>query len=184
MKTLQRSILYFLFYTVILGIFYPTIITGIGQVFFNSQANGSVLVNAGKSVGSSLVGQEFKDKKYFWGRPSATSTTPYNPLSSSGTNMSLTNPTLQKNLQERVDYLGQYGSQIPVDLITASGSGLDPEISLASAKFQAQRVALTRGIKIEVVLDLINRLAMKKQLGVIGEPRVNVLLINMELDKL
>jgi K+-transporting ATPase ATPase C chain len=98
--------------------------------------------------------------------------------------MSLTNPTLQKNLQERVDYLGQYGSQIPVDLITASGSGLDPEISLASAKFQAQRVALTRGIKIEVVLDLINRLAMKKQLGVIGEPRVNVLLINMELDKL
>jgi len=184
MKILQQSLFYFFIYTISLGLIYPIIVTGIGQLIFDNKSNGSLITFNDKTTGSRFIGQDFKNEKYFWGRPSATSSAPYNPLSSGGSNMSLTNPALQKVLKERAESLNTSGLKIPIDLITASGSGLDPEISIASAKFQVPRISKARGMNEEKVLDLVNNLSDRKLLGVIGEPRVNVLMLNMELDKL
>jgi K+-transporting ATPase ATPase C chain len=173
-------------FSVITGLAYPALITGIAQIFFRHQANGSLIAKDGKVVGSSLIGQPFDDPKYFWGRPSATSPFPYNASASSGSNQGPTNPDFIKVVQGRVDALRAADpgntSAVPVDLVTASASGLDPHISPAAALYQAGRVAKTRGLEETKVRELIARHIEGRQLGVLGEPRVNVLALNLALD--
>jgi len=168
--------------TVITGIAYPLIVTGIAQLAFNDQANGSLIVENQKVVGSRLIGQPFSDPKYFWSRPSATSPMPYNGAASSGSNQGPTNPALAEAVRERVSKFDR--KPVPVDLATASGSGLDPHISPAGAEFQVERVAMARGIPEARVRELVQRHTAGRQLGILGEPRVNVLLLNLDLDRL
>ena len=188
MKTLVRpAITLFLMLSVITGLVYPLLVTGVAQVVFPRQAAGSLLSVNGPVVGSSLIGQSFTDPKHFWGRPSATSPFPYNASSSSGSNLSPTNPALVKSVQERVAALRAADpgnpAPVPVDLVTASGSGLDPHISPAAALYQVNRVAKARKLEPAVVRDLVERHTEGRQLGVLGEPRVNVLALNLALDR-
>jgi K+-transporting ATPase ATPase C chain len=173
-------------FTVITGLGYPALVTGIAQVFFRHQANGSLIVKDGKVVGSSLIGQPFHDPKYFWGRASATSPFPYNAASSSGSNQGPTNPDFIKAVQGRVDALRAADpgntSPVPVDLVTASASGLDPHISPAAAFYQVRRVARARGLDETKVRQLVEHHIEGRQLGFLGEPRVNVLALNLALD--
>jgi len=186
MKMIRPVMVSLFVFTVLTGVLYPLAITGIAQLIFPEQVNGSLLVKGGKPVGSSLIGQPFDDAKYFWGRLSATSPHPYNPASSSGSNLPETNPDLLKNAQGRISVLKamdpQAGTQVPVDLVTASGSGLDPHISPAAAEYQAKRVARARGLDETKVRALVERHTEGQQLGILGEPRVNVLRLNMALD--
>jgi K+-transporting ATPase ATPase C chain len=172
--------------SVVTGLAYPAIVTAIAQVVFPHQANGSLIIKDGKAIGSSLIGQLFDDPKYFWGRPSATSPLPYNAAASSGSNLGPTNPALIKAVQERVDALRAADpgntAPVPVDLVTASGSGLDPHISPAAAFYQVRRVARARGLSEEVVRGLVEGHIEGRQLGFLGEPRVNVLALNHALD--
>ncbi len=164
------------------------VVTGIAQLIFPDQADGSLLVKDGKPAGSSLIGQPFDDPKYFWGRLSATSPNPYNSVSSSGSNLAETNPDLVKNVQGRIDALKaadpQATKQVPVDLATASASGLDPHISPAAADYQVKRVAKARGLDESKVQVLVAKYTEGRQLGIFGEPRVNVLKLNLALDDL
>src|SRR5438093_6697989 len=168
------------------GIAYPAVVTVIAQVVFPHQANGSLIVKDGKVVGSALIGQPFEDPKYFWGRPSATTPFGYNAASSSGSNQSATNPDLVKAVQARVDALRAADpgntAPVPVDLVTASGSGLDPHISPAAALYQTVRVAKARKMDRDAVRELVERHTQGRWLGVFGEPRVNVLELNLALD--
>jgi K+-transporting ATPase ATPase C chain len=177
-----------LLFTILTGIIYPLAVTGIAQVVFPHQANGSLIVKHGKQVGSSLFGQQFDEPKYFWGRLSATTPYPYNGGSSSGSNLGPNNPDLVKIVQARIDALRAddpgNSAKIPVDLVTASGSGLDPHISLAAAEYQVHRVAKTRGIDEARVRDVVAKNTTGRWLGVIGEPVVNVLEMNLALDYL
>jgi potassium-transporting ATPase KdpC subunit len=167
--------------TVITGLAYPLIVTGIAQVAFKDQANGSLIYQNEKIVGSSLIGQPFSDPKYFWGRPSATSPMPYNGASSSGSNQGPTNPALKEAVEGRIkDHGGK--TPVPADLVTASGSGLDPHISPAAAEYQIARVAKARGIQESVLKELVQKHTEARQLGILGEPRVNVLQLNLALD--
>lgn len=167
--------------TVITGLAYPLIVTGIAQVAFKDQANGSLIYQNEKIVGSSLIGQPFSDPKYFWGRPSATSPMPYNGASSSGSNQGPTNPALKEAVEGRIkDHGGK--TPVPADLVTASGSGLDPHISPAAAEYQIARVAKARGIQESVLKELVQKHTEARQLGILGEPRVNVLRLNLALD--
>jgi K+-transporting ATPase ATPase C chain len=167
--------------TVITGLAYPLIVTGIAQVVFKDQANGSLIYQNEKIVGSSLIGQPFSDPKYFWGRPSATSPMPYNSASSSGSNQGPTNPALKEAVEGRIkDHGGK--TPVPADLVTASGSGLDPHISPAAAEYQIARVAKARGIQESVLKELVQKHTEARQLGILGEPRVNVLRLNLALD--
>jgi K+-transporting ATPase ATPase C chain len=167
--------------TVITGLAYPLIVTGIAQVVFKDQANGSLIYQNEKIVGSSLIGQPFSDPKYFWGRPSATSPMPYNGASSSGSNQGPTNPALKEAVEGRIkDHGGK--TPVPADLVTASGSGLDPHISPAAAEYQIARVAKARGIQESVLKELVQKHTEARQLGILGEPRVNVLRLNLALD--
>jgi K+-transporting ATPase ATPase C chain len=194
---LRPALTLFFLLSVITGILYPLAITGIAQGVFPSQANGSIIITNGKPTGSSLIGQEFTDAKYFWGRLSATSPVPYTSFNadkstgSSGSNLAPTNPDLVKNTQSRIDALKAADTaagyqrppvQVPVDLVTSSGSGLDPHISLAAAEYQAPRVAKARRLDEAAVRDLVRRHTQSRQLGGLGEPVVNVLELNLALD--
>ncbi len=180
--------------TIVTGVIYPLAITGIAQLVFPHQANGSIIMVNGKPVGSELIGQQFSDPKYFWGRLSATGDYPYNAFNaqtltgSSGSNYGPMNPALVRAAQARIDALRAADpgntAPIPVDLVTASGSGLDPNISVAAALYQAPRVARLRGLPLEQVQALVARYTQGRQLGFLGEPRVNVLELNLALDQL
>ena len=185
-KTSLQSIRALIVFTVITGVAYPLIVTGISQVVFKDQANGSLIEKDGKVLGSSLIGQPFSDPKYFWSRPSATSPQPYNGASSSGSNQGPTNPALKEAVEGRVKALrdagGDASKAVPVDLVTASGSGLDPHISPAAAEYQIARVAKARTLPEKRVRELVAKYTEDRQLGILGEPGVNVLKLNLALD--
>ena len=182
---LRSAFFMLLIFTVITGVIYPLVVTGIAQVVFPQQANGSLIVKDGKAVGSELIGQQFDDPSYFWGRPSAAN---YNAAASSGSNYGPLNPALMDMVQTRIDALKAADPDntlpIPVDLVTASGSGLDPHISVASALYQVRRVATARGLNEAEVVALVNQYTEGRQFGFLGEPRVNVLLLNIALDEI
>lgn len=170
--------------TLLTGVIYPLAVTGVAQGLFPRQANGSLIEKDGQVVGSELIGQSFDDPKYFWGRPSATS---YNPLPSSGSNLGPTNPTLTDAVQVRIAALRTADPDntlpIPVDLVTASASGLDPHISVAAALYQVARVAQARGLPEDQVRHLVDQFTEGRTFGFLGEPRVNVLELNLALDE-
>jgi potassium-transporting ATPase KdpC subunit len=189
MKTLLRPVLVlFILMTVITGLIYPAVVTAVSQVVFSKQANGSLIERNGKPVGSSLMGQQFDAPYYFWGRLSATTPMPYNPQNSGGSNLGPTNPALADEIKGRLDALKAAGNDmsqpVPVDLVTSSGSGLDPEISPAAAAYQATRVAKARGLSLDQVTGLIASNTSGRQFGLFGEARVNVLKLNLALDDL
>jgi K+-transporting ATPase ATPase C chain len=169
--------------TLITGVAYPLIVTGIAQVAFKGQANGSLIEKDGKVLGSRLIGQPFSDPKYFWSRPSATSPMPYNGASSSGSNQGPTNPALKEAVEGRIKALGGK-TPVPADLVSASGSGLDPHISPAAAEYQIERVAKARNLGEDKLRALVAQHTEGRQLGILGEPRVNVLALNLALDTL
>ena len=173
--------------SILTGIAYPCLVTGIAQLAFPRAANGSLIVENGKVLGSSLVGQPFDDPKYFWSRPSATAPQPYNAAASSGSNQGPRNPALADAVANRIKALRDADPDaqrpVPVDLVTASGSGLDPDISVAAAEYQAHRVAKARGIADDKVHALIAENTTGRTFGVLGEPRVNVLTLNLALDR-
>ncbi len=197
MKDLLTAVKLFLALTVLTGVIYPLLVTGIAQVAFRSQAEGSLIMHDGTIVGSHLIGQAFDDPKYFWSRPSATTPFPYNAAASSGSNLGPTNPALvggkdgagklvTGTLADRVTSLRAAGSgsaaAVPTDLATSSASGLDPHISPAAADFQVARVARVRGLSEERVRELVKRHTQDRQFGILGEPVVNVLELNLDLD--
>lgn len=175
-------------FTLLTGLIYPLTITAVAQIFFPWQANGSLIEQDGILLGSALIGQPFDDLRYFWGRLSATGPVPYHAGASSGSNLGPLNPALQKIVQSRVDALHAADpgntQPIPVDLATASGSGLDPHISIAAALYQVPRVARQRGLSEEQVRRLVDEHVESRSLGIFGEPRVNVLQLNLALDSL
>lgn len=174
--------------TILTGLVYPLVVTGIAQLIFPARANGSLIVHNGQTVGSTLIGQQFDDPKYFWGRLSATGKYPYNAAASSGSNLGPTNPALLDEVKARIAALKAADPSntqpIPVDLVTSSGSGLDPNISIAAALYQVPRVAKIRGLSESAVRVLVNRYTQGRQLGFLGEPRVNVLGLNLALDEI
>jgi potassium-transporting ATPase KdpC subunit len=187
-SALRAALVSLLSLTLISGVIYPLTVTVIAQIAFPNQANGSLAVAKGQVIGSTLIGQPFDDPKYFWGRPSATVPYPYNAAASSGSNLGPTNPTLIALVQARVQALhdadpGNLAS-IPIDLVTTSGSGLDPDISVAAADYQVARVARLRGLDPARVRSLVEQSVQDRQFGVLGEPRVNVLAVNLALDAL
>jgi len=176
-----------LLFTVLTGLVYPGVVTGLCQMFFARQANGSMVVRSGQLLGSSLIGQNFSKPEYFHPRPSATGNSPYDPTASGGSNYGPTNQKLIDRVQASIDQFRKenpdYSGPIPVDAVTASGSGLDPHISPASAQAQAARIAKARGVQLQQVQGLIARHTEARSLGFLGEPRVNVLLLNLDLDR-
>jgi potassium-transporting ATPase KdpC subunit len=184
---LRPAVMVLVLLTLTTGVAYPLLVTGIAQAVFPFQAQGSLVVKEGKVVGSALIGQPFDDPKYFWSRPSATSQFADNAAASSGSNLSPTNPDLIKAVQGRVEALRAADpgntAPVPVDLVTASGSGLDPHISPAAALYQVTRVARTRKLDPAAVRQLVERHIEGRSLGFLGEPRVNVLALNLALDK-
>jgi K+-transporting ATPase ATPase C chain len=183
---LRPAFFMLLILTVITGVIYPLAVTGIAQVVFPHQANGSLIMVNGKAVGSELIGQQFDDPKYFWGRISETGTFAYNAAASSGSNYGPMNPALKDMVQSRIAALkaADPGNTlpIPVDLVTASGSGLDPHISVAAALYQVHRVATARGLSEADVQSLVDKYTQGRQFGFLGEPTVNVLKLNLALD--
>ena len=189
LRNLRPAIVLLLLLTVLTGIAYPLLVTGLAQVLFPHQANGSLVVRDGQIVGSELIGQAFQpidDPRYFWGRPSATSLHPYNAAASAGSNLGPSNPAFAEAVRLRVAALltadPDNPQPIPIDLVTASGSGLDPHISPAAALYQVPRVARERGIPEQQVEALVRSHTTGRQLGFLGEPRVNVLDLNLALD--
>ena len=187
MKNLLRpAISLFVLLSVVTGIVYPLVTTGIAKVIFPEKASGSLIVKDGKPVGSALIGQNFTDPKYFWGRPSATSPQPYNAAASSGSNQGPLNPALSDAVKGRIETLRAAdpgnNNPVPADLVTASASGLDPHISPAAAAYQVARVAKARGLPQEKLTALIEQHTEGRQWGLFGEPRVNVLKLNLALD--
>ena len=188
-RQLKSAAIFLAVFTVITGIVYPLVVTGIAQLAFHHQANGSLIKsNNGTYVGSELIGQPFDTACYFWSRPSATTPFPYNAASSSGSNYGPLNPALFDAVQNRINALKADDPNntlpIPVDLVTYSASGLDPHISVAAALYQVPRVARERGLSESQVTALVNRFTQGRQLGIFGEPRVNVLLLNQALGQM
>jgi potassium-transporting ATPase KdpC subunit len=187
-KLLRISVFVFLGFTIITGLIYPLMITGFAQLFFPYQANGSSITKNSDVVGSALIGQYFDQPQYFWGRLSATGLYPYNASASGGSNLSATNPNLVKKVMNRIQELTGVDSNnslpVPVDLVTSSGSGLDPDISVSGALYQAGRVAKARGLQVEQVMALIQNQTQNRLFGFLGEVRVNVLQLNLALDEL
>ncbi len=173
--------------TILTGVLYPLAITGVAQVLFQHQADGSQIVENGRIVGSHLIGQPFDDPKYFWGRLSATPPFPYNAASSSGSNLAPTNQALIDAVKQRMATLRAADpgntAPVPVDLVTASGSGLDPHISPAGVRYQVPRVARVRQMSEDAVRQLVKRHTEGRQFGILGEPRANVLELNLDLDR-
>ncbi|MFP3503347.1 potassium-transporting ATPase subunit KdpC [Burkholderia sp. SIMBA_062] len=187
MKTLIRPlVVIFVVLTVVTGLAYPAVMTVFGQAVFPSQANGSLIEQDGRAVGSALIGQPFDAPKYFWGRLSATSPMPYNASGSGGSNLGPLNPSLADQVKARIAALRDAGTDlsqpVPVDLVTASASGLDPEITPAAAAYQVERVAKARNLTADAVAQLVAANTAGRQFGVLGEPRVNVLKLNLALD--
>jgi potassium-transporting ATPase KdpC subunit len=186
LKQLKTALIILGIFTVITGIIYPLFITGIAQAFFHRQANGSLMETDGTVQGSELIGQQFTDPEYFWGRVSSTTPFPYNAAASSGSNYGPSNPALVDAVQARIDALKavdpENDAPVPVDLVTSSGSGLDPDISVAAADYQVARVARYRGLSEEKVYELVRKYTEGRQFGILGEPRVNVLKLNLALD--
>ena len=183
---IKQAIMVFMVLSIITGIIYPLFITGVSQVFFPSQANGSLIYRNSKPVGSALIGQAFNDPRYFWGRISATSPVYFNAASSSGSNLGPSNSALLDAVKGRIKALRTANpdnkSPIPVDLVTSSASGLDPHISLAAAYYQAPRIARLRGLSQDTIKIIIARHTSGRLFGLIGEPVVNVLELNLALD--
>ena len=187
MKDIKPAILLFIIFTIICGGIYPAVVTGLAYALFPKQATGSFIMdNSGKEIGSTLISQPFSDPKYFWPRPSATSDFGNNPMASGGSNSGPTNPDYIKTVADRVKVLRDSGvtGTIPADLAQGSASGLDPHISPESALLQVQRVATSRGISEDSLIKAIARATEDRQLGFLGAPRVNVLVLNLELDRL
>jgi K+-transporting ATPase ATPase C chain len=187
MRALVRSALAFFFmFIAVTGILYPLAVTGLAQALFPGQANGSLVERDGQILGSRLIGQPFDDPRYFWGRPSATSPFPYNAASSSGSNLGPANPALMERIRARIAALkaADPGNNlpIPIDLVTASASGLDPHISVAGALYQVPRIARARGLPEDEVRALVQTYTEDRWFGILGEPRLNVLLLNLALD--
>jgi len=187
MKIMRPVIVSLFVFTVITGVIYPLAVTGIAQLLFPAQANGSIILKDGKPVGSALIGQPFDHPKYFWGRLSATAPFPYNAAASSGSNLAQSNPALLEQAKGRIAALRDADPEAPVsvpaDLVTASGSGLDPQISPAAAAYQINRVARARGLDVAKVRTLVAHYTEGRQFGILGEPRVNVLKLNLALDE-
>ena len=185
-KLLRNAVMLLLLMTVITGVLYPLVAAGLAQLVFPQRANGSLIVKDGKPIGSVLIGQSFTDPKYFWGRPSATTPQANNGANSGGSNLGPTNPALTDAVKQRIAALHAVDpgntAPVPVDLVTASASGLDPEISPAAAQYQLERVAKARGLSTSQVQALVNEYTSGRQLGVLGEPWVNVLQLNLALD--
>ena len=187
-RQLKPVLMVFLLLTAVTGIVYPLLVTGVAQLIFPEKANGSLIRGEDGYAGSELIGQPFDDPKYFWGRLSATPDFPYNSASSSGSNLGPSNPALVEAVKARVEALRKAdpGNRlpVPVDLVTSSGSGLDPHISPAAAFYQAPRVARARGLSEDQVDRLVKQYTERRQWGFLGEPRVNVLKLNLALDSL
>lgn len=188
LKQIKISLMLLTLFTILTGLLYPVLITGIAQILFPEKANGSLITKDNKVVGSLLIGQSFADPKYFWSRPSATSPFAYNAAASSGSNLGPSNLDYLATVKQRVTDLKQKNpgswKLVPVELVTASGSGLDPEISPEAAFYQVPRIAKARGVPDERILAVINNAIIKPSLVFLGEPRVNVLQINLALDNI
>ncbi|RQO36490.1 potassium-transporting ATPase subunit C [Herminiimonas sp. KBW02] len=186
-STFRPALVIFAMLTLICGVIYPYAVTGIGKLAFSSQAEGSIVTQNGTAVGSSLIGQAFSSPQYFWGRPSATAPMPNNAAASGGSNLGPTNPALLDAVKGRIEALKAADpgntAAVPVDLVTASGSGLDPEISIAAAYYQIPRVARVRQLTEEKVKAIVDRISQPQYLGFFGENRVNVLALNLALDQ-
>lgn len=187
-KQIKSAATLLILLTILTGCLYPIFVTAIAQLLFPWQANGSLITQNNQLIGSLLIGQYFTDPKYFWGRPSATTPFPYNPQNSSGSNIALSNPNFLTTIKDRATILRKADEQnhflIPVDLVTASGSGLDPELSPLAAVYQLHRIAKLRKIPEQDLHVLIQRFTKSRYLGILGEPRINVLQLNLALDAL
>jgi len=187
-KQLRPALMVFLLLTVVTGILYPLLVTGVAQLVFPGRANGSLIPGEKGYVGSALIGQPFDDPKYFWGRLSATPDFPYNSASSAGSNLGPSNPALVEAVKARMEALQKSDpgnkSAVPIDLVTSSGSGLDPHLSPASALYQVSRVARERGLPEDRIRRLVEESTEPRQWGFLGEPRVNVLKLNLALNEL
>ncbi len=193
LKQIKTALMFLLIFSLLTGLIYPAVVTALAQIFFPYQANGSVLQLDGKPIGSALIGQYIDAPNYFWGRPSATTPYPYNAANSSGSNKGPSNPDFLATVKKRVDRLHQYDLEdqdkrakqlIPIDLVTASASGLDPEISPLAAYYQIPRIAKARHISEQEIQELVNQLIKKRTLHLLGEPRINVLELNLALDQI
>lgn len=186
---LRPALVLLALFTVLTGLLYPLVVTGAAQALFPEEANGSLVRRHGQVIGSQLIGQRFEDPKYFWGRPSATGPAPYDAAASTGSNLGPSNPALAEAIAARVAALraadpSQVSAPVPVDLVTASGSGLDPHLSPAAALYQISRVSRLRGVDAEKLRQLVTDHTEARTLGLFGEPRVNVLALNLALDQL
>jgi len=187
MKDIKPAILLFIIFTIICGGIYPALVTGIAHAVFPNQAKGSFITDkSGKEIGSALIGQPFSDPKYFWPRPSATTDFGNNSMASGGSNAGPTNPAYLQTVGDRVKALRDTGvsGKVPADLVQASASGLDPHITTESARLQVPRVAKARGVSEDLLIRAVAQATEGRQLGFLGEPRVNVLVLNLELDRL